>query len=149
MERLFCPSCGNKTLMKVAVTIADDGTVQYHYPKRKRNFNIRGTKVPLLLDMLLLFYILLSLQIFLSFICQIRSCFSQKQFKGQLQYKVRQSSRNFQLTLKQLQTELKCWVSYQLISCHWSLADPLPENVRKPEIFSGFQGINDPKEKMM
>ena len=57
MERFFCPSCGNKTLMKVAVTIADDGTIQYHYPKRKRNFNIRGTKVPLLLDMFLLFFI--------------------------------------------------------------------------------------------
>ena len=57
MERLFCPSCGNKTLIKVAVTIADDGKVQYHYPKRKRNFNIRGTKVPLLLVIFLLFFI--------------------------------------------------------------------------------------------
>ena len=45
MEEVFCPSCGNKTLLKVAVTIDSDGTVQYHYPKRRRNFNIRGTKV--------------------------------------------------------------------------------------------------------
>lgn len=45
MEKLFCPSCGNKTLQKVSVTIRDDGTKQYHYPKRKRNHNIRGTKV--------------------------------------------------------------------------------------------------------
>lgn len=78
MERLFCPSCGNKTLMKVAVTIADDGTVQYHYPKRKRNFNIRGTKVPLLLDMLLLFYILLSLQVFFKFYMSDKKLFLAK-----------------------------------------------------------------------
>jgi len=44
MERVFCPSCGNKTLLKVAITVADDGTIQYHYPKRRRNINIRGTK---------------------------------------------------------------------------------------------------------
>uniref|UniRef100_T2M3I8 RNA-binding protein NOB1 n=1 Tax=Hydra vulgaris TaxID=6087 RepID=T2M3I8_HYDVU len=44
MEETFCPSCGNKTLLKVSVTIDSDGTVQYHYPKRGRNFNIRGTK---------------------------------------------------------------------------------------------------------
>lgn len=44
MTRLFCPSCGNKTLKKVSVTIGEDGTMQYHYPKRQRNHNIRGTK---------------------------------------------------------------------------------------------------------
>jgi len=43
----FCPQCGNKTLMRVAVTIAPDGTTQFHFPKRRRNFNIRGTKFPL------------------------------------------------------------------------------------------------------
>jgi len=47
MAATFCPSCGNKTLMRVAVTIAADGTTQYHYPKRRRNFNIRGTKFSL------------------------------------------------------------------------------------------------------
>lgn len=44
MTRMFCPSCGNKTLKKVAVTIAEDGTMQYHYPKNYRKPNIRGTK---------------------------------------------------------------------------------------------------------
>lgn len=44
MTRLFCASCGNKTLKKVAVTVGEDGAMQYHYPKRQRNPNIRGTK---------------------------------------------------------------------------------------------------------
>merc|ERR1712168_811346 len=44
MTRVFCSSCGNKTLKKVAVTVAEDGTMQYHYPRRQRNPNIRGTK---------------------------------------------------------------------------------------------------------
>jgi len=44
MTRLFCASCGNKTLKKVAVTVGEDGTMQYHYPRRQRNPNIRGTK---------------------------------------------------------------------------------------------------------
>jgi len=47
METSFCPHCGNKTLVRVAVSIAADGTKQYHYPKRRRNFNIRGTKFSL------------------------------------------------------------------------------------------------------
>merc|ERR1719505_93816 len=47
MTHVFCPSCGNKTLMRVAVTISEDGTMQYHYPKRGRNHNIRGTKYSL------------------------------------------------------------------------------------------------------
>jgi len=44
MVRIFCPSCGNKTLQKIAVSINEDGVMQYHYPKRYRNPNIRGTK---------------------------------------------------------------------------------------------------------
>jgi len=44
MSRIFCASCGNKTLKKVAVTVGEDGAMQYHYPKRQRNPNIRGTK---------------------------------------------------------------------------------------------------------
>merc|ERR1719494_1717266 len=47
MTHVFCPLCGNKTLMRVAVTISEDGTMQYHYPKRRRNHNIRGTKYSL------------------------------------------------------------------------------------------------------
>jgi len=44
MEKIFCPSCGNKTLMKISVTIGEDGVIQYHLPKRKKNHNLRGTK---------------------------------------------------------------------------------------------------------
>jgi len=44
MTRVFCASCGNKTLKKVAVSVGEDGTMKYHYPQRQRNPNIRGTK---------------------------------------------------------------------------------------------------------
>jgi len=44
MTRVFCASCGNKTLNKVAVSVGEDGTMKYHYPQRQRNPNIRGTK---------------------------------------------------------------------------------------------------------
>lgn len=47
MTRVFCPMCGNKTLRRVAVSIEKDGTMQYHYPRRKKNPNMRGTKFSL------------------------------------------------------------------------------------------------------
>lgn len=47
MTKVFCPMCGNKTLRRVAVSIAKDGTMQYHYPRRKKNPNLRGTKFSL------------------------------------------------------------------------------------------------------
>lgn len=47
MTRMFCPSCGNNTLRKVAISVDSDGTIQYHYSRKGRNFNIRGTKFSL------------------------------------------------------------------------------------------------------
>lgn len=47
MTKIFCSSCGNKTLRKVAVTVAADGTMQYHYPKKMRNPRIKGTIFPI------------------------------------------------------------------------------------------------------
>ncbi|XP_065065189.1 RNA-binding protein NOB1-like [Rhopilema esculentum] len=44
MERVFCKNCGNKTLKKVSVSVNLDGSLTYHYPKRMRPQNIRGTK---------------------------------------------------------------------------------------------------------
>lgn len=47
MTKQFCPACGNKTLSRVAVTVGRDGTMRYHYNRRKKNPNIRGTKFSL------------------------------------------------------------------------------------------------------
>jgi len=44
MERVFCKKCGNKTLRKVSVSVNADGSLTYHLPKRRRPFNLRGTK---------------------------------------------------------------------------------------------------------
>jgi len=44
MVRMFCPSCGNKTLQRIAVSINENGVLEYHYPKRYKSPNIRGTK---------------------------------------------------------------------------------------------------------
>merc|ERR1712072_1034541 len=41
MEAVFCPSCGNNTLYKVAIDVSESGVS--HYELRKRN-NLRGTK---------------------------------------------------------------------------------------------------------
>lgn len=35
MTKVFCPSCGNKTLKKVAVTLNDEGKQQIHINFRK------------------------------------------------------------------------------------------------------------------
>lgn len=45
MEKQFCPSCGNKSLMKMSVSVDENGVTHYHMPNRKRPFNIRGKKV--------------------------------------------------------------------------------------------------------
>ena len=45
MERVFCKKCGNKTLRRVSVSVNADGSLTYHLPKRRRPFNLRGTKV--------------------------------------------------------------------------------------------------------
>lgn len=45
LEKKFCPSCGNSTLVKVSVSVDEDGITHYHLPNRKKPFNIRGKKV--------------------------------------------------------------------------------------------------------
>ena len=45
LEKKFCPSCGNSTLMKVSVSVDEDGITHYNLPNRKKPFNIRGKKV--------------------------------------------------------------------------------------------------------
>ncbi|XP_028392084.1 RNA-binding protein NOB1-like [Dendronephthya gigantea] len=47
MQRMFCPKCGNRTLVKVSVSVNEEGVTRYHMPKRNRPFNIRGKKHPL------------------------------------------------------------------------------------------------------
>lgn len=43
----FCPSCGNNTLMKVSVSVDENGVTRYQVPSSKKPFNIRGKKFPL------------------------------------------------------------------------------------------------------
>ncbi|XP_067905329.1 RNA-binding protein NOB1 isoform X2 [Heterodontus francisci] len=44
MNKTFCPSCGNKTLKKVAVTINEDGSVHMHFSKNPKVLNARGLR---------------------------------------------------------------------------------------------------------
>ena len=44
-SKLFCPACGNATLMRVSMYVNADGTVGYS--KGIKNFNLRGTKYSL------------------------------------------------------------------------------------------------------
>ncbi|GAB1598340.1 RNA-binding protein NOB1-like [Argonauta hians] len=46
LTKLFCPSCGNKTLKKISMTVKDDGSIQYHYSSRRID-NRRGLKYSL------------------------------------------------------------------------------------------------------
>ena len=46
MSKLFCPHCGNTTLLKLPVTINADGTIKYH-PNYKAKITTRGSKYPL------------------------------------------------------------------------------------------------------
>lgn len=46
MTKVFCPSCGYKTLKKVAVSYNQDGTLVLHLSKRV-NLSGRGKKFPL------------------------------------------------------------------------------------------------------
>jgi RNA-binding protein NOB1 len=43
--KLFCPACGNATLMRVSMYVNPDGTVGYS--KGIKHFNLRGTKYSL------------------------------------------------------------------------------------------------------
>ncbi|XP_053127551.1 RNA-binding protein NOB1 [Hemicordylus capensis] len=47
MTRLFCPHCGNKTLKKVAVTVAGDGSLQMHFSRNPKVLSPRGLRYSL------------------------------------------------------------------------------------------------------
>ncbi|KAG9288304.1 hypothetical protein G9A89_021335 [Geosiphon pyriformis] len=43
MEKQFCPSCGNPTLIRTSTSTDENGNVKY-YLKKNFNYNLRGTK---------------------------------------------------------------------------------------------------------
>lgn len=43
MEKEFCPVCGNHTLQRIAMTVNDDGSIQY-FMSRRRPVNLRGLR---------------------------------------------------------------------------------------------------------
>ncbi|KAG9474993.1 hypothetical protein GDO78_003451 [Eleutherodactylus coqui] len=44
MTKLFCPSCGNKTLKKVAVSVNEDGSLHMHFSRNPKVLNTRGLR---------------------------------------------------------------------------------------------------------
>jgi len=44
MEKKFCPSCGNTTLLRTSVSTDANGNVRYHL-KKDMQWRVRGTKV--------------------------------------------------------------------------------------------------------
>ncbi|XP_035679616.1 RNA-binding protein NOB1-like [Branchiostoma floridae] len=46
MMREFCPNCGNRTLTKLTCSVDSDGTIRYHF-SRRRPLNTRGLIHPL------------------------------------------------------------------------------------------------------
>jgi len=53
MDRVFCPSCGSTTLIKMAIQTNADGSISYR-GGYKKHYNNRGTKVTACLERLLL-----------------------------------------------------------------------------------------------
>ncbi|XP_029464146.1 RNA-binding protein NOB1 [Rhinatrema bivittatum] len=47
MTKVFCPTCGNKTLKKVAVTVNEDGSLHMHFSRNQKVLNPRGLKYSL------------------------------------------------------------------------------------------------------
>ncbi|XP_075694639.1 RNA-binding protein NOB1 isoform X2 [Rhinoderma darwinii] len=47
MTKLFCPSCGNKTLKKVAVSLKEDGSLHMHFSRNPKVLNTRGLRYSL------------------------------------------------------------------------------------------------------
>lgn len=47
LGKRFCPWCGNNTLLKVTVSVDENGVTHYQVPNTKKPFNIRGRKFPL------------------------------------------------------------------------------------------------------
>jgi len=43
MEKEFCPVCGNHTLQRIAMTVNEDGSIQY-FMSRRRPVNLRGLR---------------------------------------------------------------------------------------------------------
>ena len=46
MDKKFCPSCGNATLMRTSTSTDQNGNVKY-YLKKSMVYNLRGTKYPI------------------------------------------------------------------------------------------------------
>jgi RNA-binding protein NOB1 len=46
MDKKFCPSCGNNTLLRTSTSTDMQGNVRY-YMKKNKQFNLRGTKFSL------------------------------------------------------------------------------------------------------
>ncbi|XP_067854160.1 RNA-binding protein NOB1 [Heptranchias perlo] len=47
MNKTFCPSCGNRTLKKVAVTVNEDGSLHMHFSQNPKVLNSRGLRYSL------------------------------------------------------------------------------------------------------
>lgn len=44
-ERAFCHSCGNRALLKISIEVDGSGNITYFSPRRRRQMNLRGTRV--------------------------------------------------------------------------------------------------------
>eukprot|EP01135_Chromosphaera_perkinsii_P001931 Nk52_evm80s212 gene=Nk52_evmTU80s212 len=44
MSRDFCPSCGNATLLKIAVTLDEKGNITHFHYNKNKSINLRGTQ---------------------------------------------------------------------------------------------------------
>ncbi|XP_040266102.1 RNA-binding protein NOB1 [Bufo bufo] len=47
VTKMFCPSCGNKTLKKIAVSVNEDGSLHMHFSRNPKVFNTRGMRYSL------------------------------------------------------------------------------------------------------
>lgn len=47
MSKVFCPQCGNNTLIKISIQVDEKGNIT-HIQNTRRQLNLRGTKVCLL-----------------------------------------------------------------------------------------------------
>ena len=45
LQKKFCPWCGNNTLLRIPMTIDDQGETRFYLPKRSKPFNIKRKKV--------------------------------------------------------------------------------------------------------
>ncbi|XP_029212428.2 RNA-binding protein NOB1-like [Acropora millepora] len=47
LQKKFCPWCGNNTLLRIPMTIDDQGETRFYLPKRSKPFNIKSKKFSL------------------------------------------------------------------------------------------------------